>query len=142
MQQKLFSNVVVVGANQKQVWQFLINPQHLSDWAPSITLVGEGKSSFTISRAEAALNQHEVISVEETEEGIKYTSTEGRLEYEVFFSIVGEGNQTTIQEDVYIPEKADLYLPVKLLTPIAKHAFNVNLNNLASLVKESTRLEK
>lgn len=138
MQQKLFSNVVVAGADQKQVRRLLANPQHLLEWAPAITTVKQGDNKFTINREQAALNQREVISVRETANDIKYTSTEGRLEYEVVFSIADEGKQTTIQEDVYIPGKTDLHLPVKLLAPIAKYAFKVNLNNLVSLVEKIT----
>nr|WP_252894981.1 hypothetical protein [Liquorilactobacillus satsumensis] len=41
-----------------------------------------------------------------------------------------------MQEELYIPEKTNLQLPLKLLAPIAKHTFNVNLNNLASLIEK------
>ncbi|TLQ04493.1 SRPBCC family protein [Pediococcus stilesii] len=136
MQQKLFSNVVTVDAESKQVQQVLANPQYLLEWVPEITMVKQNDKKFTINRAETALNQHEVVRVKRNANEIRYVSTEGRLEYEIAFLITGEGKRTIIQEDVYVPEKAHLHLPLKLLAPIAKHAFNTNLNNLASLIEK------
>lgn len=142
MQKKSFSNVVIARAAQKDVWQALVEPQYLLEWVPEIMIARQSENRISITRTSPSINQHEIVSIEEITNGIKYTSTEGRIEYEVVFLISGVDKCVIIQEDVYVLEKTALHLPLKLLTPIAKHAFAVNLNNLVTVVEKRTRLAK
>ncbi|WP_054734048.1 hypothetical protein [Lentilactobacillus parafarraginis] len=135
MEAKLFTNMVMVTTGADRVKQVLMKPQNMPQWVPEISIVDEQPDGFRIQRNEAALNQTELIRVTAENNQITYMSTEGRLEYRLVFTLTNENNQTVIQEDFYIPDDTDRHLPVRLLAPIAKHAFHTNLINLGSLVE-------
>ncbi|KRL96814.1 SRPBCC family protein [Liquorilactobacillus satsumensis] len=142
MQYKLFSNIVSVNAELERVKEVLVHPQYLLEWVPEITTVNQEGAKFIIKRAEAALNQHETITLSTAGNHIRYQSTGGKLAYQIVFTITETAaGVSVLQEELYIPEKTNLQLPLKLLAPIAKHTFNVNLNNLASLIEKLPRLE-
>ncbi|MDN2453672.1 SRPBCC family protein [Lactobacillus sp. UCMA15818] len=135
MDQKLFSNVVLVNAEEEEVRKILESPENLLKWIPEITTVEKGNHDFSITRVAPALNQQETITVEKGNNSVTYNSKGGRLEYRIVFLLSGQDRQTTIQEDVYVEKQADIFLPLKLLAPIAKYSFNTNLNNLAAFIE-------
>ncbi|MFT9004817.1 MAG: SRPBCC family protein [Liquorilactobacillus hordei] len=135
MDQKLFSNVVLVSAEIEEVKRLLEEPENLLKWIPEITTVDKKKHDFSITRAKPALNQQETITVEKGNNSVIYDSKGGRLEYQIVFLLSGQAGQTTIQEDVYVEKQTDIFLPLKLLVPIAKYSFNTNLNNLAAFIE-------
>jgi hypothetical protein len=141
MNTKLFTNVVMVNSSADMVKKVLANPQQILQWVPEVSTVAKGDAGFTIKRNKTALNQSEFIQVESNNNQIIYTSTQGRLEYQLIFSLSEENKSTVIQEELYIPDTAGKHLPVQLLAPIAKHAFHTNLVNLASLVEMLTATE-
>lgn len=141
MNQKIFTNVVLVSASQKEVRGILLNPQFLSKWVPEITTVTtQENQKFIINRASGAFNQHELITIVQEANSIKFQSTEGKVEYQIVFTVNEENEHCTIQEDVYLSPETNVHLPLKLLAPIAKHAFNTNLNNLALLIEQTASL--
>lgn len=135
MESKLFTNVVMVNADTEAIKRILSNPQHMLQWIPDISTVDNSRDGFIIRRHEAALNPSEFIQVKSDGQKVIYTSTGGRLEYRLVFLISTQNNQSVIQEELYIPDDTKSHLPVKLLAPIAKHAFHTNLINLRALVE-------
>lgn len=135
MTTNLFTNVVMVHAPADEVTKILADPKHLLQWVPEISTVDQGQNGFIIKRDQTALNQSELIKVTITAGEITYTSTQGRLEYRLVFTVTSQNDQSVIQEDLYLPDDTDRHLPIKLLAPIAKHAFHTNLIHLGALVE-------
>lgn len=135
MNNKLFSNVTTVKTNLEQAEKVLSNPQRLLEWVPEIDTVDQQADTFKIVRHSAALNDSEQITVERIPNKVIYHSTKGRLEYDLEFELTSTGEDTRIEESLYVGETADLHLPIKLLAPIAKRALALNLRNLANLIE-------
>ncbi len=136
MDTKLFTNVVRLESSVDWAKKILSNPQYLLKWVPEVTTVDKSDGTFMVKRNGNALNQTELIHVEEDDSKVIYVSSGGKLEYRLEFSISAEDKKTVVQEDLYIPENVDTRIPVKLLAPIAEHAFSVNLDNLAVLIEK------
>jgi hypothetical protein len=136
MSQKFFTNIVKVHADRGQVRRILQNPKHLLEWVSEIDSVVQDEQKFIITRKEHTFNHHETITVELKTNSIIYLSTEGKFKYRIIFTVNSEDDHSIIQEDVYLTQEDNAFLPLKLLKPIAKHAFNTNLNNLALLIEK------
>ncbi|GEA99177.1 SRPBCC family protein [Levilactobacillus brevis] len=133
--QKLFINTVLIPADATRVHATLTNPQNLLKWVPEITAVDPETNVFVITRTRAAINQHEVLTVTSNATTVTYTSREGRLPYQLVFTIVGQASQTLLQETLFVPHNTGL--PLTLLSPIAKQALKQNLEMLAVLLRRS-----
>lgn len=96
---------------------------------------GEG---FHVTRVGQALNVSEDITVIEKDGKIVYRSSGGRLAYEVVFTVEKEtADSTKISQELYLSESAEVHLPIKLLSPITKHAFSVKLDKLAAAIENA-----
>lgn len=137
MNDKLFTNSVTINAKAAAARQILTNPSQLVKWVPEINAVDQSRDSFIITRSQEALNQVEVITVELTDSTIIYHSRQGRLNYDLVFTLLESDNHLQIQEELIIDD-SETKLPLKLLAPIAKHALNVNLINLGRLIEGIT----
>lgn len=135
MMKNLFTNVIAVHANATEVKAMLADPTQMLKWIPEIDTVTEDQNQFQIIRQTTALNQSEMITVTTAADSITYHSTEGRLAYDLTFTFTTADDQTVVTETLAVPESTDTHLPLKLLTPIAKHAFYENLTNFATLVE-------
>lgn len=131
----LFTNVITVHAEASTIQAMLADPTKMLKWIPEIETVTEDQGRFQIIRQTNALNQSEMITVTKTDDQIVYHSTEGRLAYDLTFTLTPADEQTVLTETLAVPEKAETHLPLKLLAPIAKHAFYENLTNLAILAE-------
>lgn len=131
----LFTNVITVHANATEVKAMLADPTQMLKWIPEIDTVTEDQNRFQIIRQTTALNQSEMITVTTAADSITYHSTEGRLAYDLTFTFTTADDQTVVTETLAVPESTDTHLPLKLLAPIAKHAFYENLTNFATLVE-------
>ena len=135
MMKNLFTNVIAVRANATKVKAMLADPTQMLKWIPEIETVTEDQNRFHIIRKTTALNQSEMITVTTDANKVTYHSTEGRLAYDLTFTFATADDQTVVTETLAVPESADTHLPLKLLAPIAKHAFYENLTNFAILVE-------
>ena len=135
MIKNLFTNVIAVHANATEVKAMLADPTQMLKWIPEIDTVTEDQNRFKIIRQTTALNQSEMITVTTAADSITYHSTEGRLAYDLTFTFTTADDQTVVTETLAVPESTDTHLPLKLLAPIAKHAFYENLTNFATLVE-------
>ncbi|WP_274805708.1 SRPBCC family protein [Lacticaseibacillus rhamnosus] len=131
----LFTNVIAVHANATKVKAMLADPMQMLKWIPEIDTVTEDQNRFQIIRQTTALNQSEMITVTAAADSVTYHSTEGRLAYDLTFTFTTADDQTVVTETLAVPESTDTHLPLKLLAPIAKHAFYENLTNFATLVE-------
>lgn len=135
---KLFTNVAVVEASREAVMGVISNADRLIEWDTDIALVekNEAAGSYHITRQGAALNPEETLAVGMPDDHtVVYSSTGGRLEYEVTFDVSPQGERTRVEETLAVHKDADSHLPLTLLTPIAKHAFNVMLMNLGRVIE-------
>jgi len=127
---KLFTNLIVIEGKRDKVVEILLNIAELSTWNPAIVATKKlTVDSFEIYRHDG-INLHEIITVRETADGVTYDSTGGKLEYRLEFSLLNEAGYTKVTENFYVSGKTKLELPLTLLSPIAKHAFNQNLDFL------------
>ncbi|KRO04806.1 hypothetical protein IV54_GL000831 [Levilactobacillus paucivorans] len=128
----VFTNEVLAQATVADSQKVLADPQALLKWVPDITTVAAGANAFEVTRQDAALNQHERITVTATAGQVTYESTQGRLAYRLVFTLTAQEAGTRIREALYVPDHTGL--PIKLMAPIAKRAFYQNLTRLAQIV--------
>lgn len=140
MNKKLFTNATIIKANQNIIYKVLKNPEYLLKWIPDITNISKSNDenlTFTIIRSSSSLIPREVIKITEKNNTVIYNSINDRLEYQLIFSFLNTENEDTkIQEELII-QKNNLYLPLKLLSPIAKRAFQNNLENLVNFIEKA-----
>lgn len=121
----------MIRADKARIESLLLDFRQLLKWNPSITSVkGFHNNSFRIHRDGVALNSDELVVIEKNNGQIIFHSTGGRLEYDLVFELVSEQGQTLVQENLYVMENN---LPLELIKPIAKQAFNRNLGILKQL---------
>lgn len=137
--EKLLTNIVTINATADQARKILANPVHLLKWVPEIETVNQDEHSFTVTRSQGALNHFEVITVEAGDSRIIYHSRQGRLVYDLAFTLTGADHHLQIQEALF-SDTAKIGLPVKLIAPIAKHALAINLMNLGRLIEGMTQV--
>ncbi|KRM90941.1 hypothetical protein [Liquorilactobacillus cacaonum] len=137
MEQKLFTNKVVLNADIDKVKNVLNNPVNLIRWVPEISDVTNTADGFAITRTEKAINKNEVISVVNKDNEIEYQSVGDKIKYRILFSLGNENEQCVIKEKVYVSEELGIKLPFKLLKPIVKHAFKINLQHLAMFIEKN-----
>ena len=113
--QDFFTNDLLIHANQNAVMAILANPRKLIEWDPEIQSI--------ILRTNSALNPREQMTISVKKNTVIYHSTGGRVAYDVIFSLITEENGTAVTEQVLLDSASVKGLPVKLLAPIAKHAF-------------------
>ncbi|CCG89435.1 hypothetical protein AAHB41_02075 [Pediococcus pentosaceus] len=130
---KLFINTIFIQSNLERLSTILKSPQNLSKWVPDINSVSPKDDYFLISRSSSALNNFEKISVTSQDNSIIYTSTGGRLEYELHFDLTNKDDKTLVEQTLLVDETLTK-LPLTLLAPIAKHAFHENLSSLERLI--------
>ncbi|OTN75303.1 hypothetical protein A5886_000373 [Enterococcus sp. 8G7_MSG3316] len=136
MYKPLFTNIVMISQKKEQVVAFLENPKNIIKWDSEVALVEEDQNVVNISRVHEALNNKESISIESNDERIIYNIKGDRLDYQVMFELEEENGLLEISETVLLPVKANRNLPIKLLKPVAKHAFANKLENLAAVVEQ------
>lgn len=141
--QDFFTNDLLIHANQNAVMAILANPRKLIEWDPEIQSISEDKHGhrFIILRTNSALNPREQMTISVKKNTVIYHSTGGRVAYDVIFSLITEENGTAVTEQVLLDSAGVKGLPVKLLAPIAKHAFMINLTNLATFVERWALME-
>lgn len=106
----------------------------LMRWNPAISSLKNGtNNSFIIHRNDPAINSDEVLTIESKDQQVSYHSTNGRLEYQLTFNLVEKAGYTLVTEDFYLLKGASL--PISFLRPIAKQAFNRNLNGLKRIIE-------
>lgn len=130
---KLFTNTIFIQSNLERLSTILKSPQNLSKWVPDINSVSPKDDYFLISRSSSALNNFEKISVTSQDNSIIYTSTGGRLEYELHFDLTNKDDRTLVEQTLLV-DGTLTKLPLTLLAPIAKHAFHENLSSLERLI--------
>lgn len=131
MNELLFSNIISIESSKEKIALLLQNPKFLIKWVPDVIQVDPlNDQKFNIHRTESALNKSEQLSVSTENDTISYQSTGGKLEYTLSFILTSKGTKTLVEESLYLSKNNHSYLPLKLLAPIAKHAFNSNLQGL------------
>jgi len=130
---KLFTNRIMIKREREPIVEMLLNIVELDTWNPAIIEIKQVNiNSFEIYRHDG-INLHEIITVRETENGVTYISTGGKLAYQLVFELLSEANLTVVTEKFYVTENTNVKLSLALMAPIAKHAFNQNLAALKNL---------
>ncbi|CAJ1193582.1 hypothetical protein LCR01_00770 [Companilactobacillus crustorum] len=131
---KLFTNTVLIKENLSKVQQVLMDGPQLMRWNPAISSLKNGtNNSFIIHRNDPAINSDEVLTIESKDQQVSYRSINGRLEYQLIFNLVEKVGSTLVTEDFYLLK--DETLAIVFLQPIAKQAFNRNLNGLKRIIE-------
>lgn len=126
---ELFNNQITIQSNSERIKQVLLDGLKLKIWNPSIMTVDKlEKNTYEIRRNEGP-NRYEKIIVKSKQYRVIYQSTGGYLEYKIEFDIKDYGDLTDVRETFLINSERSRF-PIKLLTPIAKNAFNHNLTSL------------
>lgn len=131
---KLFSNSIEIDSNLKMVTDILANAFTLTKWNYAISEVTEVVTDeFAIHRNEPAVNQDEIVTVEQTDNEVVYVSRGGKLEYQLVFQIFQTDGYVLVTETFYVLN--NFSLPKALIVPITKKAFNQNLQALKKLIE-------
>lgn len=131
---KLFTNSVEINSNLKTVTDILANAFTLAKWNYAISEVTEvSVNEFAIHRDEPAINQDEIMTVEQNNNEVVYVSKGGKLEYQLTFQTFQTNNHVLVTENFYILN--DFSLPKTLILPITKRAFNQNLKALKKMIE-------
>ncbi|CAJ2235147.1 hypothetical protein [Companilactobacillus paralimentarius] len=131
---KLFSNSIEIDSNLKMVTDILANAFTLTKWNYAISEVTEVVTDeFAIHRNEPAVNQDEIVTVEQTDNEVVYVSRGGKLEYQLVFQIFQTDGYVLVTETFYVLN--NFSLPKALIAPITKKAFNQNLQALKKLIE-------
>lgn len=136
MYKPLFTNIVMVPQKKEKAVAFLKNPKNILKWDSDIALAEEQSEGLKISRLHQSLNDHEVITVESFDDKVVYSSKGDRLDYQVVFELVEDSGLLEVSETLLVPEKTNSHLPLKLLKPIAKHAFANKLESLSMVIEQ------
>lgn len=133
--QDFFDNTIIVHASQGAVTRILENPLHLTDWDSEIRLVQPNNTGgdYTILRTGDAVNTSERLVIRHPNPDIITYDVRGdKLSYRVEFSLNATEAATVITEHVDVAAGS---LPLTLFRPIAKHAFQKNLQALAQFAE-------
>lgn len=131
---KMFTNNVEINSNFKAVTDVLTNAFTLAKWNYAISEVTEvGTDKFAIHRNEPAVNQDEVVTVEQNDNEVVYVSRGGKLEYQLVFQVSQTDGHVLVTEIFYVLN--NFSLPEALIVPITKKAFNRNLKALKNLIE-------
>ncbi|GEO58393.1 hypothetical protein [Companilactobacillus bobalius] len=131
---KLFTNSIEINSNLKTVTDILVNAFTLAKWNYAISEVTEvSVNEFAIHRDEPAINQDEIMTVEQNDNEVAYVSKGGKLEYQLTFQTFQTNNHVLVTENFYILN--DFSLPETLILPITKRAFNQNLKALKKMIE-------
>lgn len=130
---KIFENSTYISAGSDQVREVLANPARIIQWVPEIKIKKIDDKTFQIIRNQSAINRFEQISIENTINQVIYHSIGGKIEYQLIFKFDAENNGTKVVEEFFLINHVKL--PLILFKPVIKHAFNLNLQNLAKLME-------
>ncbi|WP_317913256.1 SRPBCC family protein [Carnobacterium maltaromaticum] len=135
MKKPLFTNVTTIKSNEGEVKSFIADITNALKWDSELATVVKENETYHIVRTGNALNEEEYIVVSTDDKTITYHSSGGRLEYDLEFSIVEKDRFIELSQTLIIGEDVDGHIPVKLLKPIAKHAFSKKLDKLAKIIE-------
>lgn len=136
MNKPLFKNIVMILQNKEKALAFLENPNNILKWDSDIAWIAEQQNGLKISRSHQSLNDNEVMTVERNGDQVIYYNKGNHLNYQVVFELIEENGHLEIAETLLFPEKANSSLPIKLLKPVAKHAFAAKLDDLATALEQ------
>lgn len=129
---KYFTNSTITGATKNEVELVLLNIGQIMAWNPAISSVTQiDTNTFSVHRNQVALVNDEIISVIKENGKIVLYSHGEKFEYKLIFELSSKSQQTVITETLFVVD--DGHLPLVLLRPIAKNAFNHNLQMLSKL---------
>ncbi|WP_265459607.1 hypothetical protein [Enterococcus sp. HY326] len=135
MTKPLFTNVTSTTATTERVRDFLLDLENITQWAPEISSLQNSEMGMTLTRIGHALNAVEEISVTEADGKIIYHSIGGKLAYDLEFVLEKQQQQTKISQMLHFTEPNYLSIPLSLVKPIIKQAFQENLHRLAAVVQ-------
>lgn len=132
MEPELFTNTIEINANKDSISKVLMNLKNILKWDKEIADVSElDENQFMILRNRGALNTEEVITVTKTDNQIIYSSTTGKLEYIVLWTMhtINSGG-TELTQTLRLKEK-NLWVPIaQFIKPVVQSAFFENLRVL------------
>ncbi|WP_395318103.1 hypothetical protein [Fructilactobacillus frigidiflavus] len=128
----IVENEVFIPVEPQQVIEKLANLGDLIRWIPDVKVSEIDENTVSITRNSAAVNHNEILSRQVEGDQVIYTSTGGRIEYVLAFKVCSENNDTIIVEEFILTN--EINLPITLFRPVIKHAFKVNLQNLAKIM--------
>lgn len=131
---KLFKNEILIKADKKDFQKFILTAPNWLKWNWAIGKIETvGENTYAIHRDVDALNKDEIVEIKAVDNKIICQSTTGRMEYQLVFELTDQAGLTKVTETLYPTN--NLQLPLTLLAPIAKHAFNQNLQVLKELLE-------
>lgn len=131
MTNSLFTNTITIDAPIDTVQHWLTQPTALPQWNPDVSQVTPLDSqTWDLTRTKTALNQQEQLVLATTPDSVTYTSTGGRLAYQLEFTLSTTSTGTLVHERL-TPQSS--FPGLTLMAPIAKQAFRHNLQLLQQL---------
>lgn len=132
MESELFTNKIGINASEEVISDVLINLKNILKWDKEISDICEmDENQFMIVRNQSALNPEEVITVTKVDNRIIYTSTKGKLEYSLLWTMrTMNSGATELMQTLRLKEK-NLWVPIaQFIKPVLRTAFFENLRVL------------
>lgn len=133
----LFQNQLSTQAAHERLLSILSHPENLPLWDDEISRVVPTTDGYGLTRQQPALNEHELLTVSATANQVRYHSQGGRLSYDLIFTLDTSAGPTTLTQVLQLAPNSVLPVPLKLLVPIAKHAFAQKLQSLITLAESA-----
>ncbi|WP_125681383.1 SRPBCC family protein [Levilactobacillus yonginensis] len=137
MSKILFQNQLSTQAAPERLLSILSHPENLSLWDEEISRVVPTTDGYGLTRQQPALNEHELLTVSATANQVRYHSQGGRLSYYLIFTLGTSAGLTTLTQELQLASNSMLLVRLKLLVPIAKHAFAQKLQSLITLAESA-----
>ncbi|MFC6208111.1 SRPBCC family protein [Levilactobacillus tongjiangensis] len=133
----LFQNQQSTQAVHERLLSILSHPENLPLWDDEISRVVPTTAGYGLTRQRPALNEHELLTVSANANQVRYHSQGGRLSYDLIFTLGTSAGLTTLTQELQLAPNSALLVPLKLLMPIANHAFAQKLQSLITLAESA-----
>lgn len=137
MTKELFTNEILIDADNRRIEQLLLNLENIIKWNPEIKQVAPiDHDGYMILRHGGALNTTETIKVTQRGNTIEYESFDGTINYLIEWELESlSGHQTRLKQTLSLTSTTALNGVALMLKPVIRNAFQDNLTGIKRVVE-------
>ncbi len=137
MTKELFTNEILIDADNRRIEQLLLNLENIIKWNPEIKQVAPiDHDEYLILRHGGALNTTETIKVTQRGNTIEYESFDGAINYLIEWEFESlSGYQTRLKQTLSLTSTTALNGVALMLKPVIRNAFQDNLTGIKRVVE-------
>ncbi|MCQ2570316.1 MAG: SRPBCC family protein, partial [Limosilactobacillus sp.] len=137
MTKELFTNEILIDADNRRIEQLLLNLENIIKWNPEIKQVATiDHDEYMILRHGGALNTTETIKVTQRGNTIEYESFDGTINYLIEWELESlSRHQTRLKQTLSLTSTTALNGVALMLKPVIRNAFQDNLTGIKRVVE-------